>query len=122
MECGHRDTTRILGTRTFSPSPRVDRIFCVENESQSIQPPNCLVPIVTEIVPLSLLSRGVSARIADVGGDPRMVHRLRELGLHEGVNLQMVQPGRPCIIALGSQRLSLRSELEDQILVEVVHG
>ncbi|MFN7769693.1 MAG: ferrous iron transport protein A [Planctomycetaceae bacterium] len=76
----------------------------------------------TEIVPLSLLSRGDSARIADVGGDPRVVHRLRELGLHEGVSLQMLQPGRPCIIALGSQRLSLRSEFEDQILVEVLRG
>lgn len=96
----------------------------VENESQSHCPPPHLPPVssVSEIVPLSLLGRGDSARVADVGGDPLQVNRLRELGLHEGVSLQMVQPGRPCIIALGLQRLSLRSEFEDQILVEVQRG
>lgn len=94
----------------------------VENESQSSLLFSRPVPSVSEIVPLTLLARGDSARIADVGGDPLQVHRLRELGLHEGVSLCMVQPGRPCIIALGSQRLSLRSEFEDQILVEVFRG
>ena len=78
--------------------------------------------IVTEVVPLSLLARGQAGRICDIAGEPGLVHRLAELGLRTGAEIRMVQPGRPCIIALDHQRFSLRSDDEDLVLVEVVHS
>ena len=73
----------------------------------------------SEVVPLDLLNAGETGCVVDVSGSASLVARLEEMGLHTGVQIRMVQPGSPCIIALADQRLSLRGEEETLVLVEV---
>jgi Fe2+ transport system protein FeoA len=75
---------------------------------------------VLQVVPLELLRCGERGRIHDVDGRPEMVCRLEEMGLHAGVVLRMIQPGRPCIVALGEQRLSFRGDEAAMLLVETI--
>ena len=66
---------------------------------------------------LGLLRAGQSAVVEAVLGASEQVHRLRELGLRAGANIRMIQPGNPCLVRLGGQRLALRSADLDGILV-----
>lgn len=72
-----------------------------------------------QLVPLDLLNAGEHARIALIDGDQTLVTRLHEMGLHDGVTIRMVQPGQPCIIAVGNHRLSFRGEDAAVIIVEM---
>lgn len=69
------------------------------------------------IVPLELMAAGEVGHVVQVDGSPDVVHRLAEMGLREQVHVTMVQPGRPCIIAVGDHRLSLRTDDEAEIFV-----
>lgn len=73
-----------------------------------------------DIVPLDCLQAGETGRIADIEGCSDIVTRLAEIGLHNGVTVRMVQPGRPCILALDDQRLSFRPEECTRVYVEIV--
>ncbi len=73
-----------------------------------------------DIVPLDCLQAGETARIADIEGCVDIVTRLAEIGLRNGAVVRMVQPGRPCILALDNQRLSFRPEDCTHVFVEVV--
>lgn len=55
--------------------------------------------------------------VAQIDGPEEIVHRLAEMGLRESASIRMVQPGRPCIIAVGEHRLSLRADDEVEIWV-----
>lgn len=70
-----------------------------------------------EILPVEMLSSGVWADVAEVQGESSWVSRLAELGVRVGSRLQMLQPGSPCLLAVGGSRLSLRADLAMQILV-----
>jgi Fe2+ transport system protein FeoA len=72
------------------------------------------------LLPLELLNCGEWADVAEVYGDPAWVSRLAELGVGVGCRLRVLQPGKPCLIQIGSLRLSLRSDLDTQILVRPV--
>ena len=74
--------------------------------------------MLTQILPLELLAAGELACICDVAGSQELVHRLAEMGLREGVQVRMIQPGRPCIIAVANHRLSFRGEESAFIMVE----
>ena len=74
------------------------------------------------VVPLHLLHPGESGCVLDVSGSDPLILRLDEMGLRAGVNVRMVQPGHPCIVALDHQRLSFRGESDATILVEVSRG
>jgi ferrous iron transport protein A len=71
------------------------------------------------LVPLEMLSAGEQGRIHDLDGPPEFVHRLEEMGLRIGAPVFMVQPGSPCILAVGNHRFSLRMEQAASVLVEV---
>ena len=71
------------------------------------------------LIPLELLSAGEEGRIHDIDGSAEFVHRLEEMGLRVGVPVCMVQPGSPCILAVGNHRFSLRIEETASVLVEV---
>jgi ferrous iron transport protein A len=71
------------------------------------------------ILPLELLTVGQRGRICELSGEHEFVNRLREMGLRQDVEIRMVQPGSPCIVAMGDQRLSIRTEENVMILVEV---
>lgn len=70
-----------------------------------------------ESIPLSLLSAGQVANVDAIFGRPEHVHRLQELGLRSGVLIEMVQPGSPCIIRFGGQKLCFRADEVTTVLV-----
>lgn len=73
----------------------------------------------TQVLPLEMLNAGEHGRIADLDGRADFVHRLEEMGLRTGVNVEMVRPGAPCILGVNQHRLSFRPEPSTTILVEV---
>lgn len=76
--------------------------------------------MLAQILPLELLAAGETARICDVAGSQTLVHRLAEMGLREGVTVHMLQPGRPCIVAVANHRISFRGDESACIMVEIV--
>ena len=75
-----------------------------------------------QVVPMSLLNPGETGCVLEIEGTGELVRRLDEMGLRAGVNVRMVQSGRPCIVAFDHQRLSFRGEEEAVILVEVTRS
>ncbi|HEX7445986.1 MAG TPA: FeoA family protein [Pirellulales bacterium] len=73
---------------------------------------------VSELIPLSQLGAGCCAIIAAVLGGAEQVHRLHEMGLRHGAPIEMVQPGAPCILKLGNQRLGFRADELLSVLVK----
>ena len=69
------------------------------------------------IVPLELMACGEVGVVAQIDGPAEIVHRLAEMGLRERASVRMVQPGRPCIIAVDEHRFSLRADEDVRILV-----
>ena len=61
-------------------------------------------------IPLSLLSPGATGYVSDMSGCPETIHRLQELGLRGGTQIEMLQPGSPCIIRLAGHKLCFRSD------------
>jgi ferrous iron transport protein A len=72
-----------------------------------------------ELIPLGQLLAGQAGRIEAVLGLPDLIHRLRELGLRDGVQVRMIQPGSPCIIGLAGQRLCFRADEVASVLVKL---
>jgi Fe2+ transport system protein FeoA len=70
-----------------------------------------------DLLPLNCLHHGQQGVVEEVLGDHALVHRLREMGLHAGVAIEMVQSGSPCIVRLGSQKLCLRAEELSQVMI-----
>ena len=68
-----------------------------------------------------MLRPGESGLVRDVCGDDQLVLRLDEMGLRPGVDVRMVQPGHPCIVAIDHQRLSFRGDEDAVILVDLPH-
>jgi len=73
---------------------------------------------VHDLIPLSQLRAGQSARVGQLMGAPDEVHRLEELGLREGESVEMVQSGSPCIVQLSGSRLCFRHTDLFNILVQ----
>jgi ferrous iron transport protein A len=71
------------------------------------------------LVPLSVLRAGERGRVGEIFGTGDLVHRLREMGLYDGAQVQMIRPGSPCIIRLHGQRLGFRMDDLAHVLVNV---
>jgi Fe2+ transport system protein FeoA len=69
------------------------------------------------LLPLELMRDGEWGDVALVQGEPGWVGRMAELGVRVGCRLQVLQPGSPCLVRIGSSRLSLRGDEALQILV-----
>ena len=65
------------------------------------------------------MSRGEFAEIDQLVGQADAVHRLEELGFRSGVVIEMLQPGTPCIVGLGGQRLCFRRNDAVGVLVRI---
>jgi Fe2+ transport system protein FeoA len=74
---------------------------------------------VSQIVPMQYLTPGETGHVREIDGEKNLVRRLGEIGLHAGAEVCMVQPGRPCIVALEHQRFSFRGEDDAIVMVEV---
>ena len=61
-----------------------------------------------ELLPLELLPPGTTGRIDQLLGDADSIHRLHEMGLHVGDQIEMVQSGSPCIVRLRGHKLCIR--------------
>jgi Fe2+ transport system protein FeoA len=70
-----------------------------------------------QVIPLRFLAAGECGQIESVLGQPEQVHRLHELGLRGGVQVEMVQPGSPCIIRLAGNKLCFRSDEITTVMV-----
>ena len=73
------------------------------------------------LLPLSAMQRGEAGQVADVIGDDRLVATLAERGLRAGGMVQMLTPGCPCVVVADGCRLSLRTDHQLEVLVEI-HG
>ena len=69
------------------------------------------------MVPLTLLRSGDCARIGEVVGGSCLVQRLREMGMRAGATVQMIRSGSPCILRLDGQKLCVRSDEMNGVLV-----
>jgi Fe2+ transport system protein FeoA len=77
---------------------------------------------VIPLMPLELLGPGEWAEVHSVTGEPGIVGRLAELGIRCGTQVQVVQPGSPCLLNVDGCRLSLRGECSCQVFVRPVTG
>ena len=68
-------------------------------------------------IPLHCLEMGQMAAVTAVVGEREAVHRLEEIGLRCGTEVEMVQTGQPCIVRIDSQRLCLRGDELLRVLV-----
>lgn len=68
-------------------------------------------------MPLQMLPVGQIALVDHLLGSPADVQRLQEMGIHQGAEIEMVQPGSPCIVRLGGMKVCLRGSNLFQVLV-----
>ncbi|WP_165231141.1 FeoA family protein [Aquisphaera insulae] len=78
--------------------------------------------VMAEVVPLGSLRAGERGLVGEILGRCDQVHRLRELGMHDGAHVQMIRPGSPCIIGLRGQRLGFRMDECACVLVRPIHA
>ena len=69
-------------------------------------------------IPLQMLPTGQTARVRQVFGSAEHVHRMEELGLRGGAEIEMVNPGSPCIVKLSGHKLCFRTDDLLKILVQ----
>lgn len=70
-----------------------------------------------DLIPLRFLRAGERGRVGAVLGAGELAHRLREMGLRQGAEVQMVRPGSPCIIRLAGHQLCFRGDDVTSVLV-----
>jgi Fe2+ transport system protein FeoA len=75
------------------------------------------VVVSPDVMVMGLLQAGQRAVVETVLGASAQVHRLREMGLRDGAEVQMIQPGSPCLIRLGEQRIGFRANDLMSVLV-----
>ncbi len=72
---------------------------------------------VHDLIPLRCLTPGQMAQIGAIVGDPNQAHRLAELGLRHGAEIEMVRGGSPCVLRMGGQQLCFRHTAGLDVLV-----
>ncbi len=73
-------------------------------------------------LPIHLLSTREFARIAEMFGPQNEVHRLHELGLCVGAEVEMVREGEPCIVRVQEKEFCFRPSRSVSVLVEPLGG
>ena len=69
------------------------------------------------LIPLQSLRVGEPAHIRQIVGQPELVHRLRELGFHDGALVERIQTVYPCLVRLDGQKIGLRADDMVSVLV-----
>lgn len=72
-----------------------------------------------DLIPLAQITSGAVAQVAQLVGSADVVHRLREMGLRDGVKVEIVQAGRPCIVRINGNKLCFRDGEALGVLVRV---
>jgi Fe2+ transport system protein FeoA len=73
---------------------------------------------VYQLLPLNRLASGRTGRVAQILGCPDEVQRVQELGIRDGIQIEMIRSGTPCIIRTGLQTLCLRGNDLLNVLVD----
>lgn len=71
------------------------------------------------LIPLKMMMQGQTGKVGELMGRVDDVHRLEELGLRRGSQVEMVQSGTPCIIRLSGHKLCFRETDLFNVLVDV---
>lgn len=72
-------------------------------------------------LPLALVAPGQRVRLVEISAGRRAVHRLAELGLTPGVELEVLQAeGGPLLLAVRDTRLALGQGMAHKVRVEAV--
>lgn len=66
---------------------------------------------------MTALLKGQTGRIERVEGPARVTRRLAEMGVTPGVTVEMLCPGRPCILRVHQTRLSMGSRLQARVSI-----
>ena len=76
------------------------------------------------IVPLSAVAPGQRARLVRIEAGRHAVHRLSELGLTPGVELEVFHPNGsgPLLLAVRDTRLAIGRGVADRVMVELIGG
>jgi Fe2+ transport system protein FeoA len=74
----------------------------------------------SKVLPLELIASGEWAEVEQISGAPGWVMRLAEMGVRCGSRLRVLRQGMPCLLEVGSARLSVRTDPETLILVRPV--
>ena len=74
------------------------------------------------LLPLELVKPGQWAEVLEITGEPSCVTRMAEFGVRAGSRLRVLRQGSPCLVLVGSSRLSVRGESHLQILVRPVQA
>lgn len=69
------------------------------------------------LIPLHELAPGQTAYIGRIVGQVEHVHRLEELGLQQGMRVEMFRAGNPCILRLAGNKVCLRADNRVNVLV-----
>lgn len=69
------------------------------------------------MIPLHSLRPGEVAQVCHVAGQVEQVRRLQELGLRDGVHLEMVRGGTPCIVRVDGSTFCFRDVDALQVMV-----
>jgi len=81
--------------------------------------PSPLAPSTT--VPLSLAAAGQKLRLMDIHAGHQLTHRLAELGITRGVELEVVQDaGGPLLISVRGSRIAMGRGMAHKLLVTPV--
>jgi Fe2+ transport system protein FeoA len=70
-----------------------------------------------DLIPLAKLPPRRCAEVYEVSGPAELVRHLAELGIYSGAQLQMVRPGKACILRVAGSRLCVRGDELLQVLV-----
>ena len=71
-----------------------------------------------DLVPLRYLPVGNSGRVMQILGCPEQVQRVKEMGIRDGAEIEMIRSGTPCIIRAGTQTLCIRGNDLLNVLIE----
>ena len=71
-----------------------------------------------ELIPLRLLPAGHRAEVCTISGLSEHARRLQELGFRQGVQVEVLRSGNPCIVRLDNSRLCVRDSEISSILVK----
>ncbi len=70
------------------------------------------------LILIEQVSPGQTAEVQELVGDPDSVRRLAEFGFRRGAVVEMVRPGRPCIVRLNHATVCVRGTRKAQIWVK----
>jgi len=70
-----------------------------------------------DLIPITALLPGQLAQVRQIVGRPHEVRRLEELGVRDGVVLEVVRTGTPCIVRVGAAKLCFRDGEMCSVLV-----